>query len=541
MNGKFDSPLSFLTLIAFCGAVMLYFMAAPIAAAIALGLTIILAIANFVPAPYAARFNRNRIPFGHMSWKLEDFVRHWLVVGRSGCGKTLAAIKTLAISFYRSVPEAGGLVIDQKGDFARMFAGIMKGIGQDKKLFVLRCPPPDEYLKEPPFALNLIGDPSITYADYADLVVAVAVSQGQKTSNEFFKFQARDLVQDIFETLSLAKLPVTLVNAYKFLSRKEDESQVLAALMEQKNNYHEEYINLLDVQSEQRTEAQNAAITLANDRHENALRLLMRWETFRKGYEGQVQGIIGQAENYLRPYSVRGLERTFSEGLRDDTINLFSYWDEGRLVAPSIPQSYGASRGYIMAFFKVLFYTYGLRRFDRAEKGLPLGPPCILWNDEAQGNLLRSEEGLSDINSLDKLRAADCGCVFAMQCYTSAIPPLETEAKADVLFTNLNNQVIFSLNNEKGRKIAADNIGLDELPERSYTYEKGRRRSTQHTKRQKHILPPIFFRRMPKFKCVILHCEGKHHITTLPPLTDDGKGVEKWFLGAYIKSLLFSW
>lgn len=459
-------------------------------------------------------------------------MRHWLIVGRSGCGKTISAVKRLMIAFYRAQPDGGGLVTDEKGDFAFMVSRIFAALELSTKLLVIRAPLPAEHEQVPAVAMNLIGDRRISWSTYASIVVDVAISQGQKTSQAFFKTQARDRIEDAFETLEAAGIPVTLVNAYEFF--KTDAYRVVVT-------QRLEAKRLVALATLQENEKKNVPADRAATQNLQRIQTLMIvWKEFAAKGGDEASGIKSTAENYLRPYAERGLRHTFSAEGRNDLVT-FEAMDRGRLIVPTIPQAY-AGRRYIMAFCKVLFYQHGLLRFDHFGESIGSAPPLVLWADEGHNTLLPTEGGLSDINSLDKLRAARCTVVFAMQDFVSAIPALETEEKADVLFTNLNNQLLFSLNSPKGRKIASDQIGEEDQWEMTHTRAPGREgNSIARVKRMKPVYPPTYFRKLRRFQCVILHAEGRYVTATLPPVTDDGQGVPNWYFWSHVKERLTGW
>ena len=43
--------------------------------------------------------------FAGLSWSMEDFVRGWLITGRTGSGKTQCAINTITYQVFQNVPN----------------------------------------------------------------------------------------------------------------------------------------------------------------------------------------------------------------------------------------------------------------------------------------------------------------------------------------------------------------------------------------------------------------------------------------------------
>lgn len=484
------------------------------------------------PSPDDGPAKAGKIILGPMVWSLEDFMRHWLIVGRSGCGKTIGAIKRLMIGFYRAQPRGGGLVTDEKGDFAVIVNRVFRAMKLHEKLLVIQAPPPADYETRPAVAINLIGDRRISWSAYASIIVDVAISQGQKTSQAFFKNQARDRIEDALETIDAAGLPVTLVNAYEFFKLEEMRTWVLEKLDMLRQELE---TRITDCTTYQRPHNPGDI-----EAHKRAETLLAVWLEFANKAGEEASGIKSTAENYLRPYAERGLEHTFSAYDRTDLVTLDAM-DEGKVIVPTVPQAYMLGRRYIMAFFKVLYYHHALLRYDRVGEDLSAAAPLVLWADEGHNTLLPTEGGLSDLTALDKIRAANCTLVIAMQDYVSAVPAIDGQDKAEVLFTNLNNQLIFSLNSSKGRKIASDQIGEEEQWEITHSRAAKAGRSVSRAKRMKPVHPPTYFRKLRRFQCVMLHAEGRFMTAKLPPVTDDGRGVPRWYFWTNFIDSFTSW
>lgn len=438
---------------------------------------------------------------GPLVWRLEDVRRHWICVGKSGCGKTLAFLKTFLLEFLRKMDNPGGVAVDEKGDLWELIVKVFRATGRLKRLVVLRVALPNNANFVPEETMNLIGDRALPWETWAQIVVDVAVSQGQKSANPHFKNQARQRIADTFETLEATDFPVTLANAYEFL--KFDDIRTAILQMLQKNG------------------------------SEKCMDLYRTWEMFFTIGGEEASSIKTTCENYLAPYKHPEIAKVFSA--EKPTVQ-FSIIESGKWIIPSVPQAYLTQRSYIIAFFKVLFYNWGLRRFDRGSAYLNSANDLCLLADEGQNSILASEEGMSDIKSLDKLRAAKCTIALMMQDYASAVPQIEGKEKATVLFANLNNHVIFSLNTAEGRKMAADIIDKREVKEVTLSVDATGKASRSYRPVQKYYYEPSFFKNMRKFKCVIQHCEGPHARATLPPLTDDGSRVESWYWKARFKT-----
>src|SRR6266540_2131094 len=117
---------------------------------------------------------------GPLRWVLADFRRHWLCVGKIGSGKTFGFIKTLLIEVCKKLPNWGGVAIDEKGDFWQLMTRVFRALRCSSKLVVLRCRLPGDQTEKLPDTINLIGDRSVPFETWAQLIVDVAVTQGQK-------------------------------------------------------------------------------------------------------------------------------------------------------------------------------------------------------------------------------------------------------------------------------------------------------------------------------------------------------------------------
>lgn len=374
---------------------------------------------------------------GSAKWSEEDFCRHGIVVGQPGVGKTEFA-RRLIIGVERSHPEAGLILNDEKGDIHRMVQEVYAALGRTEKLVLLRPRPFGDVGPPPPFRMNLIGDRTVSWQSHAQLIVDTAVSQGQKTSQAHFKMQAIDRMAEAMETLHRAGLVVTLQSVYDFVKFPELFRQVLEKMMD-----HEQP----DAAGRERTGI-----------------LFESWKQYLAKAPEELSGIRGTIENYTNAYVEPEIAEVFSA--LDPNVSIRDL-DRGKTLLFSIPQQFTRARRYVQAFAKILYYRDSLARFDRPAGATQTMNLHLGLFDEGHNSLLASEEGYSDFNTLDKMRSARCPVWFMMQCYTSALPPLEQESKLEVLKANLGTHVIFRLASERGRKLAAGVIGEHEVLERS--------------------------------------------------------------------------
>ncbi len=432
-----------------------------------------------------------------------DFCRHGIAVGQSGTGKSELA-KRMLIDLTRNRPDWGGTITDEKADMHVMTKRVFAALGKSDKLVMLRPRMFGQKAEPPRWRLNLIGDRSISWASHSQLIVDTAVSQGQKTSQSHFKTQAIDRMAEAMESIHLAGLVPTIPGIYEFIKFPNIMDSVLSLLMERE-------------------------FTDSQDR-ERANALFDGWKQYLAKAPEELSGIRGTIENYTNPYVAEEIQEVFCSA--EPNVDI-SAMDAGKVLFISIPQQFIRERKHIQAFMKILYYRDSLGRFDRNTTGslAHLNMHLGLF-DEGHNSLLASEEGYSDFNTLDKMRSARCAVWLMMQCYTSALPPLDSKAKLDVLKANLGTHVIFRLASEEGRKLASGLIGEHEIIETSRSITRGVTTITKTPKVKPILGPWEFGRRLRDFHAIIRHPTDSTHDyfrTEIPPLTDDGKKVASWY------------
>lgn len=94
------------------GALAGYFLLAPPLSLVVIGLC-----SSFGAWSLLAADNSGKIVLrlGGITWTMEDFVRGWLITGRTGSGKTQSAINAITFQIFQNVKDWGGICLDQKG------------------------------------------------------------------------------------------------------------------------------------------------------------------------------------------------------------------------------------------------------------------------------------------------------------------------------------------------------------------------------------------------------------------------------------------
>ena len=123
-----------------------------------------------------------------LSWSMEDFVRGWLITGRTGSGKTQCAINSITYQIFENVPHWGGVCLDQKGLYWEILVKMAAHFGREHDLVLLQTRPlgKDE-LWRPRHTINITGNPNVPASTYAKVIVDTAVSlTGGRGQNPFF-------------------------------------------------------------------------------------------------------------------------------------------------------------------------------------------------------------------------------------------------------------------------------------------------------------------------------------------------------------------
>ena len=79
--------------------------------------------------------------FAGLSWSMEDFVRGWLITGRTGSGKTQCAINTITYQVFQNVPNWGGICLDQKGLYWEILVKMAEHFSRERDLVLLQTRP----------------------------------------------------------------------------------------------------------------------------------------------------------------------------------------------------------------------------------------------------------------------------------------------------------------------------------------------------------------------------------------------------------------
>ncbi len=443
---------------------------------------------------------------GGVTWSMDDFVRGWLITGRTGSGKTQCAINTITYQIFQNVPGWGGICLDQKGIYWEILVKMAAHFGREDDLVLLQTRPAGkDALWRPPHTVNITGNPAVPASTYAKVIVDTAISlTGGRGGNPFFPTKAQIAIQTGFEILRHIDAYVTIPNLYRLLLREEDGESAMETLM-----------NMGDERS-----------------HE----LLV---SFRDGYlkqpPEQLGGVQGTISTYLEYFINDEISEVFCA---NDPSFSTDQIDHGKIVCIAMPQKFQSERLYINTILKLSYYFHALSRFDKPAEQRAQDNLIILFADEGQEIITGAESAFADHRAAGVIREARATLVLATQAYTSLLGALD-KRYADVLMLNLSNELIFTCANHDSAAIASKNIGEREVVEKSWGYAAGKA-SQNYSKKIKPFMEPFQLRKLPKFKAVIRHCEKPFRKRLIPPTTPDGS-YPQWFTAARPDYALWQW
>jgi len=432
------------------------------------------------------------VRLGSMTWTIEDFCRNWLITGRTGSGKTAAGIANIMAQLFANVPGWGGLCIDQKGLFYRMLLKMAAKFGRQSDIVLLQVRPDDASADwRPPYVFNWLQNPLIPGSSYAQLLTDVAQARGAVGtggSSDHFTQQAKLHIGMGIDALRLLGDIPTLPEIFEFLTSPT------------RMQLHMGRLRVLNTRP---------AAFFFNHFTEKFLALA----------EEELSGVKSTILNILFFYQHPDISQVF--GQPRSTVD-FSLTDKGKIFCCSVPQRFDAERGFLNTLMKIAWYAHIKSRFNLSDDDLARRNLNVLWADEAQRVVTKSELGMADHNQVDQVREAKGCVIFATQTERSFVPPLGKDIK-NTLVDNLGNEVAFCQTNDEDAQILSKRIGERTLEKTSRTVSRqynGFSTSRSYQEKEEPFFKPHVLRNLKKHRtgseCIIRHCEKGYQRTVLP-------------------------
>lgn len=467
-----------------------YFLLAPPLSFVVIGLCAVFAAWSLFAGDHSGKIV---LRLGGLAWTMEDFVRGWLITGRTGSGKTQSAINAITFQLFQNVKSWGGVCLDQKGLYWEILVRMAEHFGRSGDLILLQTRPVGkDMLWRPPHTINITGNPDVPASTYAKVIVDTAVSlTGGRGGNPFFPTKAQLAIQTGLEILRHMEAYVTIPNIHRLLLNPEDA---------------------------------NAAIEILMNRDDQRSRELVT--TFRSYLDQppeQLGGVQGTLSTYLEFFLNPEISEVFCA---NEPTFAVSEIDFGKIVCLAMPQKFQSERLYINTILKLSFYFHALSRFDKPAEEREWDNLIVLFADEGQEIITGAESAFADHRAAGVIREARATIVLATQAYTSIHGSLD-KRYADVLMLNLSNELIFTVANHDCAVIASKNIGERQTIEKSWGFAAGKK-SYNYQKKIKPFFEPYQLRKLPKFTAIIRHCEKPFCKRLVPPINPDGT-YPKWF------------
>jgi hypothetical protein len=444
------------------------------------------------PSDQVSPDSQTIVQLGSLTWNLEDFCRNWLITGRTGSGKTAAGIANIMAQLFQNAPGWGGLCIDQKGLFYRMLLKMASHFEREKDVVLLQVRPdnaPADW--RPPYVFNWLENPLIPGSSYAQLLTDVAQARGavgSGGSSDHFTQQAKLHIGMAIDTVRLLGDIPTLPEVFEFLTSPPRMTLQLGRL------------RVLDTPT---------AAVYFNHFTEKFLDLA----------EEELSGVKSTILNILFFYQHPDIAAVF--GQPRSTVD-FSLTDKGKIFCCSIPQRFDAERGFLNTLMKIAWYAHIKSRFNLSEEELAKRNLNVLWADEGQRVVTKSELGMADHNQVDQVREAKGCAIFSTQTERSFVPPLGKDIK-NTLVDNLGNEIAFCQTNLEDAEILSKRIGERTLEKTSRTVSRqynGFSTSQSFQEKEEPFLKPHVLRNLKKRRdgseCVIRHCEKGYQRAVLP-------------------------
>jgi len=437
--------------------------------------------------------SRTVLRLAGLSWSMEDFVRGWLITGRTGSGKTQCAINAITYQVFQNVPNWGGICLDQKGLYWEILAQMAAHFGRREDLVLLQTRPADkDSLWRPPHTINITGNPLVPASTYAKVIVDTASSlTGGRGNNPFFPIKAQMAIQTGFEILRHVDACVTIPNVHHILLQDPDANEAMEMLMHRGD--------------------------------QRALELLAAFQNYRDQPPEQLGGVQGTISTYLDYFLTEEIAQVFCA---EEPTFAVDQIDHGKIVCIAMPQKFQTERLYINTILKLSYYFHALSRFDKPAEERARHNLLILFADEGQEIITGAESAFADHRAAGVIREAKATMVLATQAYTSILGALD-KRYADVLMLNLSNELIFTCANDASAIIASKNIGEREVVEKMWG-RAGGQKSYNYKRAIKPYIPAHKLRQLPKFTAIIRHCEKPFRKRLIPPINPDGS-MPKWF------------
>lgn len=473
---------------------------------------------------YLYAWGKNPIIYwiGSMFWTLNDICRHTCIVGQTGSGKTLA-LKSIIRKILYNQPGAGGMIIEDKSDFADEILKILNKLGFAEKLVTLKVNPVyNDTEFTPEYRVNILDYGNMPRENWASIICETAKSF-QKSTDSFFPEQTSVVIKDaMYFTDYMLEIKDFIMPAFHKRIEKHvgdskeqmDESYLRIIpdlcsidqihdllIFPEKLKIFLEFIR--DFIREYPLPENNRLQYFAQNLYDNYANIVKETK----------DGIKLNVSNYLSPFCHKDIVEVFCSPEPNFSINEI---ESGKIVSLSVPQHHSRAKRYLNTIFKTILYDLGNQRFSYSFSKKNRMNLLLGVFDEAQ-NIVTDSPDLSDYDAAAKLRAAKMALFFSTQDMKSYYPRLDKD-KTDILLFNLSTKFIFKVADGASAERISKILG--KKLSRKTNYTTGKNNSKSHSVDKKPRFEADTLMNLPVYSCVICHVNGTMKKIKLPP---DGK------------------
>ncbi|MDB4265120.1 type IV secretion system DNA-binding domain-containing protein [bacterium] len=435
--------------------------------------------------------------FGKLTWTKEEIVRHVLITGDTGSGKTTSGLHPILHQLTKNMPDWGGLVLGAKGDEHEFISELLQTHGRENDLIHLQVRPSEESTKwKPPHRYNLLSNRSLPWSAHAKAISDIAASMTEGQQHAFFRPMAQMAMANSFELLDELGEIVTLSKAHDVLTSKSNTEKRVKQLKRLPSNTRR--LALVDFFETNFTKARA---------HE------------------QTEAVTATVKTYLGFFLDPDVAAVFSS----EEPNTFSLAEveRGVVITVTMPQRFVIERRYIQTYLKILFFYHALSRFDLSKEEFKNRNTLFFVADEFQTMVTATEDGISDHNVIDRIRSAGVGIIAAMQSEISA-DPVVGERKRRVLTLNMRTRFVFRGADLEGANASADHIGKREFWKSTKTSRPLKPVTYSRRKEQEHFIKAAQLMRLGDHTAVVVHPSKRYIKKKIIPLNGAGRPY-KWF------------
>lgn len=471
--------------------------------------------------------------FNGLSWTMTQFCCHHGIFGETGSGKTVIFTNIIR-QLYRRVPNFGGMIIEDKGDFhhtARVIDEINKKDDDTKLRTLVVNPKYGDRNFKPKDKCNILKcNGNMPWENWGSIITDVGKSF-QPPDGSYFPEQAYVVIVKglyFLEKFMLYKkyFKAALENKIR-LGNQDEHGRVLKDILNtipEKMALDSLYEILVNIEGFGSMIDEFKTWMIASKQEDSDRETMKHIADIKEQYLDVVKetrdGIKGTIQNYLQVFAIKDINDVFCAEDGDFSIREMN---DGKIICTSIPQHYEKAKRYINTYFKLLFFDFAKSRFSDEKAVRKKHNLCVLFGDESQDIVTASKYGQADHETAAKIRSAKCAIVYSCQDFKSYVPRLGKD-NADVLILNLANKYLFRVCDSDSADKISKMFGTVKKWEITHAKKGGSRRKVDKPRFETNEI-----QNMPNHTCIIRHVNGENRKYFIPPIDEKGNRPAWYF------------